>query len=138
MRRRGHGTANVATGTVNVGTFVMPSGTLNVGTVTANMASGTFPRTPVITSYGQVNPGLPDRGSTGASNQGIYAFTLPTAHPSGTNSIVMVTHQTTSSSTTAPLGYISCNAAQSTLFNVWIRNSANTLQDGSFYVYTIP
>ena len=101
-------------------------------------ATGTFHKSSVITHYGQVTSVSLDRGSTGASNQGIYAFTLPTAHPSGTNYIVMATHQTSSTSTSAPLGYITCNGAQSTLFNVWIRNSANSLQDGSFYVYTTP
>ena len=66
----------------------------------------------------------------------IYTFTFPTAHPNGANYMIMVTPNT--SSTSSAFYICSSKVESSTSFSVWCRTSSNAIIDGDFFVYTIP
>lgn len=67
---------------------------------------------------------------------GTYTFTMPTAHPSGTNYMVIVSQQS-NLSTTASAVY-GAWPVSSTSFIVYSKTTAGTLAASSFFVHTIP
>ena len=68
---------------------------------------------------------------------GVFSFTLPTAHPRGTNYLVFAQIRTggTGSQT---FSFCFTNVTSSTAFNVWVRNSTMGAINGDFYVFTVP
>ena len=82
-----------------------------------------------------VNPGQVASGSVtlraGRVANAIYTFTFTTAHPSGTNYMVMATPNKPSSST--PLYTCTTKVESSTSFSVWCRKADNTFVDGDFF-----
>ena len=133
--------------TVNGFTSAKPYASLRVLTSTAAPAvastgttSGTIgtPGTTTVTQYGFLTNVSLARGTTGTTNLFQYIFTLPTAHPLGTNYIVNGGFQTSSSTSASPNAFLTFNVTSSTTFTVWVRSSAGVLMDGNFYVYTVP
>ena len=101
-----------------------------------DLTTGTFPRTPTsITSYGQVSY-IFTRGTAG--NSGMYTFTFSAAHPYGSSFVANAIFYTSTSGTALPIGIFTIEIASSTVINLWIRNTSNNFNDGSFYLYTVP
>lgn len=71
-----------------------------------------------------------------AKTTGQSVFTLPTAHPSGTNYTVFV-QQRMSSQTVANALY-GVPISSSTSFTVWSKSTSNVAADSDFYVHTVP
>jgi hypothetical protein len=80
--------------------------------------------------------GFLQNATVAISPVGTYTFTLPTAHPNGSNFMVFVT-QLSNISTTAPSVYYAWPTS-STQFVVYSKTTANALVASSFYVHTIP
>ncbi len=99
------------------------------------------PGTATMTNFGFNNIVVCSRGTSGNSNSFLYTFTWTGAHPLGANFGANVLYYTTSTSSAQPLGVITAVVA-ATSITVWLRATAgtvsNVLQDGSFYVYSVP
>ena len=78
------------------------------------------------------------RGTAGTTNLFLYSFTLPTAHPLGTNYIVNGGFRTASSTDASPNAFLTFTVISATNFCVWVRSSTGILMDGNLYVYTVP
>ena len=65
----------------------------------------------------------------------LYQINFPT-HPAGSNYMVFAQARTGSSGTAAFM--CTTNVTGSTSLNVWCRSYANALQDGDFFVFTVP
>ena len=124
-----------------------PYVSLRVSTSTATPAApstgtiaGTIgtPGTVSLAQYGFLTNVSVARGTAGANNSFLYTFTLPTAHPLGTNYIVHGGFQTGGTSAPSPNAFLTFSVSSSTSFTVWVRGPTNILLDGTFYVYTVP
>jgi hypothetical protein len=94
----------------------------------------------VSNSQGQITPTLNNPQAPSARNPNqVYDFILPTAHPQGSQYLVMVTPRTTGTGA-GTYFYCTANVVSSTSFAVWCRNLAasGALMDGEFYVKSIP
>ena len=115
---------------------------VSTGTTGATPSTASVIGTPgpvTLTQYGFLTNVGVSRGTTvGATNYFIYTFTMPTAHPQGTNYIVNGAFVTGSTSSASPNAFLTFNVTSSTSFTVWIRSSTNILLDGNFFVYTVP
>jgi hypothetical protein len=111
------------------------------GTPSTATVIGT-PGVSLVTPYGYIPTVTVARGTAGATNAFIYAFTWTTPHPLGINYIVNAAFRTGSSTDPQPVGVLTTNVTSSTSFNVWIRttvgSTTNVFADGTFYVYTVP
>ena len=96
------------------------------------------PGTVSLTQYGFLTNVSVARGTVATTNLFTYTFTLPTAHPLGTNYLVNGGFYTSGSLSASPNTFLTFNVASSTTFNVWVRSSTNILLDGNFHVYTVP
>ena len=67
---------------------------------------------------------------------GIYNFTMPSAHPNGTNYLVFA--QIKTGATAATFSFCSTNVTSSSTFNIWDRSSSMSAMNGDFYFYTVP
>jgi hypothetical protein len=123
--------ASLRVTTTGGGTFATPSTGTTVETI------GT-PGAVTLVQYGFLTNVSVARGSTGTTNLFLYSFTLPTAHPLGTNYIVNGGFYTAGSLALSPNAFLTFNVASSTNFSVWVRSSTGILMDGNFYVYTVP
>ena len=65
----------------------------------------------------------------------LYQINFP-AHPAGSSYMVFAQPRTGSSGTAAFM--CTTNVTGSTSLSVWCRSYANALQDGDFFVYTVP
>ena len=99
------------------------------------------PGTVTITNFGFNTSVVCTRGTSGNVNAFLYTFTWTGAHPLGANFGANVLYYTTSTSSAQPLGVITAIVA-ATSITVWLRATvgtvSNVLQDGSFYVYSVP
>ena len=106
----------------------------------ATVTIGT-PGNVTLTQLGYNTTSVCTRGSVGNTNYFIYIFTWTGAHPLGSNFVPNVVYQTGSTTSAQPLGVITA-AATSTSITVWLRATigtiSNVLQDGTFYVYSVP
>ena len=91
-----------------------------------------------LIQYGFLTNVSASRGAVSTVNVFLYSFTLPSAHPQGTNYIVNGAFVTGSTSSASPNAFLTFNVTSSTSFTVWVRSSTNILMDGNFYVYTFP
>ena len=82
------------------------------------------------------------RGVSGQASQMAYVFSWTTPHPLGTNYSVDCTFYTPASNSPMPVGILSATAISSTSCTVFIRATvgavSNVLQEGNFYMNTIP
>ena len=78
------------------------------------------------------------RGSVGTTNLFSYLFTLPFAHPQGSNYIANGGFYSSGALSASPNAVLTFSVTSPTTFNVYVRTSTNILMDGSFYVYTVP
>jgi hypothetical protein len=108
-----------------------PSSGTTVGTI------GT-PGTVTLTQLGFLNTVTLVWGTVGTTNLFSYTFTLPVAHPQGTNYIVNGGFQANGALSPSPSAFLTFNVTSATSFSVWVRSSTNILLDGNFYVYTVP
>jgi hypothetical protein len=113
---------------------------------TASTVSGSTvtigtPGTVTLTQLGYNTTSVCTRGTAGSTNYFLYTFTWTGAHPLGSNYVPNVIYQTGATSSAQPLGVITTNVT-STSITVWLRATvgtvSNVLQDGTFYVYTVP
>ena len=104
-------------------------GTASNGTATGSI--GTVGTT-TLAQYGFLINVTLARGTAGATNAFIYTFTMPTAHPLGSNYIVNGGFRSGSSGDPWPNAFLIFNATSSTSFNVWVKNSSSIIQDGNF------
>ena len=99
------------------------------------------PGTVALTHLGTNTTTVCTRGTPGNTNLFLYVFTWTGAHPLGANFVPNVIYQTGATSSAQPLGVITASVT-STSITVWLRATvgtvSNVLQDGSFYVYTVP
>ena len=95
-----------------------------------------------MTQLGYNTSTLCTRGTAGNANYLLYAFTWTGAHPLGSNFSVNAIYHTSSTSAAQPLGVITASVNSSTQITVWLRATigavSNVLQDGSFYLYSVP
>ena len=106
----------------------------------ATVTLGT-PGTVTLTHLGTNTTTVCTRGTPGNTNYFLYTFTWTGAHPLGANFVPNVIYQTGATASAQPLGVIAANVT-STSITVWLRATvgkvSNVLQDGTFYVYTVP
>ena len=120
-----------------------PFASLRVGTSGGTPSTGTIagtigtPGTVSLIQYGFLTNVSVARGTVATTNLFLYSFTLPTAHPLGTNYIVNGGFRTGGSTEASPNAFLKFNVTSSTNFNVWVRSSTGILMDGNFYVYTV-
>jgi hypothetical protein len=107
------------------------------------MVSQFFPVKPYVAAYvsteaisyqfGHVTATLTRPNGTG----GVFQFNLPTAHPRGTNYLVIAQIRT-GATAGQTFSFCSTNVTSAIAFNVWVRNSTMGAMNGDFYVYTVP
>ena len=130
--------------TVNGFIAAKPYASLRVATAGGTPSTGTTVGaigklgTVSLFQYGFLTNVSLSRGTAATTNLFLYSFTLPTAHPLGTNYIVNGGFRTGSSLDASPNAFLTFNVTSSTTFAVWIRSSTGILMDGNFYVYTVP
>jgi hypothetical protein len=130
--------------TVNGFIAAKPYASLRVATAGGTPSTGTTVGTIGTTGtvslfqYGFLTNVSLSRGTAATTNLFLYSFTLPTAHPLGTNYIVNGGFRTVGSTEASPNAFLTFNVASATQFTVWVRSSTNILMDGNFYVYTVP
>ena len=101
------------------------------------------PGTVTLTNLGYNNTVVCTRGTAGNTNYFLYTFTWTGAHPLGAyNSANAIFHTSgTGSGQPANTPVITVNVS-STQITVWIRGivsgNSNVLQDGNFYMYSVP
>ena len=133
-------------GNLSVGGFIdaRPFASLRVATAGGTPSTGTTvgtigtPGTTTLVQYGFLTNVSVARGTVATTNLFLYSFTLPTAHPLGTNYIVNGGFRTAGSTEASPNAFLTFNVASATQFIVWVRSPTNILMDGNFYVYTVP
>ena len=89
-------------------------------------------------NYGCITSVTVARGSVGNTNNFLYTFSWTTPHPLGANYIPMAIFRTSSTSEVSPNAFFTVTNSSSTAFTLWIRGTTNILQDGNFFVYTVP
>ncbi len=81
------------------------------------------------------------RGTPGLTNYLLYSFTWIGAHPLGAHFAVNATYITGSTGSGQPLGVMTATNISASI-TVWLRaiigTASSVLQDGSFYLYTVP
>ena len=135
----------VLTGYLSAKPYVSLKVTTSGGTPSTNPSGSTLtlgtPGTVTLTQMGYNTTSVCTRGTAGNSNLFLYTFTWTGAHPLGSNFVPNVAYLTGSSGSAQPLGVVTCNNS-STSITVWLRATvgslSNVLQDGTFYVYTVP
>ena len=135
----------VLTGYLSAKPYVSLKVTTSGGTPSTNPSGSTLtlgtPGTVTLTQMGYNTTSVCPRGTPGNSNYFLYTFTWTGAHPLGSNFAVNVVYNTGSSGTAQPTGVITANN-NSTSITVWLRATvgslSNVLQDGNFYVHTVP
>ena len=118
----------------------MPLSVLQPLSASTGTTVGTIGTTGTVSlfQYGFLTNVSVARGTVATSNLFLYSFTLPTAHPLGSNYIVNGGFRTASSTDASPNAFLTFNVTSSTNFSVWVRSSTGILMDGNFYVYTVP
>ncbi len=100
------------------------------------------PETVILTTLGFNTTAVCTRGTVGDSNYFLCTFNWTGAHPLGANFAANVIFHTTGTASGQPIGAITLNVNSATQITPWIRATVGTvshvLQDGSFYVYTMP
>jgi hypothetical protein len=109
----------------------------STGTTTNPMTIGTVGTT-TLAQYGFITNATVARGTVGATNAFLYTFSWATPHPVGTSYAVMCNFNTGSTASPSPNAFITANNTSSTSITIWIRGSTNIMQDGNFFVYTVP
>ena len=130
--------------TVNGFIAAKPYASLRVSTAGGTPSTGTTvgtigtPGTVSLVQYGFLTNVSVARGTVATTNLFLYSFTLPTAHPLGTNYIVNGGFRTASSTDVSPKAFLTFTVISATYFCAWVRSSTGILVDGNFYVYTAP
>ena len=110
-------------------------------TVSGSTVTTRSPGTVTITNFGINASVVCTCGTFGASNSFLHTFTWTGAHQLGANFGANVFYYTTSTSSTQPVGVITTGTS-ATSIGVWLRTTvgtvSNVIQDGSFYVYSVP
>ena len=114
---------------------ITSGGTPSTGTTTGTIGT---PGTVALTYFGFTTSVNVARGSVGNTNNFLYTFSWTTPHPLGANYIPMAIFRTTSTSEVSPNAFFTVTNSSSTSFTLWIRGATNILQDGNFFVYTVP
>jgi hypothetical protein len=77
------------------------------------------------------------RGTPGATNAFLYTITWTTAHPLGSNYVVMCNFQGGSTTNSSPNGFFRANGTSNSI-TVWVRTSDGIIKDENLYVYSVP
>jgi hypothetical protein len=107
----------------------------------ATVTVGT-PGTVTLTNLGSNTTAVCSRGTSGNSNYLLYTFNWTGAHPLGANFAANAMFYTTGTASGQPVGAITLVVNSATQITLWIRATvggiSNVLQDGNFYVYSVP
>ena len=130
--------------TVNGFIVAKPYASLRVSTAGGTPSTGTTavtigtPGTVSLIQYGFLTNVSVARGTAATTNLFLYSFTLPTAHPLGTNYIVNGGFRTVGSIDPSPNAFLSFTVTSATQFAVWVRSSTSIIMDGNFHVHAVP
>jgi hypothetical protein len=107
----------------------------------ATVTVGT-PGTVTLTNLGSNTTTVCSRGTVGNGNYLLYTFNWIGAHPLGSNFAANAMFYTTGTASGQPVGAITLVVNSATQITLWIRATvggiSNVLQDGNFYVYSVP
>ena len=113
----------------------------SVSTVSGSTVTLGTPGTVTLTHLGYNTTAVCTCGTPANTNYLLYIFTWTGAHPLGANFAVNATYITTGTGSGQPLGVITATN-NSTSITVWLRATIGTassvLQDGNFYLYSVP
>ena len=113
----------------------------SVSTVSGSTVTLGTPGTVTLTHLGYNTTTVCTRGTPGNTNYLLYSFTWTGAHPLGANFAANVLYFTSATGSGQPLGVATVNVS-ATSITVWLRTTIGTassvLQDGNFYLYTVP